>query len=236
MDATENLIPGETVVFRSHKHWIAPARDSLIPVGLLIVAYVVGAIRPDADGGVFGLVGNLLGLIQTILVVVAIGWIVYNVAVWRTASFAVTDLRVLRSEGLIQRRTSETLLSSLSDVRLSVGLVGKQLGYGDVGIMTGSGEGGADMFRSITEPVGFRNAMMEQKMREQGAPKVAASPGSTADRPTAAVDVTATASTTAESPAAEAATTIRHLGELRDQGLITPDEFDAKKAEVLARL
>jgi hypothetical protein len=29
---------------------------------------------------------------------------------------------------------------------------------------------------------------------------------------------------------------IRRLGELRDAGLITPDEFDAKKAELLSRL
>jgi len=29
---------------------------------------------------------------------------------------------------------------------------------------------------------------------------------------------------------------IRHLGELRDQGLITPEEYEAKKTEVLARI
>jgi hypothetical protein len=29
---------------------------------------------------------------------------------------------------------------------------------------------------------------------------------------------------------------IRRLGELRDAGLITPDEFDTKKAELLTRL
>jgi len=225
------------VVFRSHKHWIAPARDSLIPAGLLILAYVVGAVRPDAEGGVFGFVGNLLGLAQTGLVVVGIGWIAYNVAVWRTASFVVTDLRVLRSEGLVQRRTSETLLSSLSDVRLNVGFIGKQLGYGDIGIMTGSGTSGADHFRSITQAVEFRNAMMQQKMLQQQAPRPRRDAGSTeaAGVPRDA-DAGGTATSPAGSAAADAATTIRHLGELRDQGLITAEEFDAKKAEVLARI
>ena len=29
---------------------------------------------------------------------------------------------------------------------------------------------------------------------------------------------------------------IRRLGELRDEGLITPEEFDAKKTEILGRM
>src|ERR1700752_2502043 len=98
MDPTENLIPGESIEFETRKHWIAPLRDSLLPAALLVVAYVVGLIRPDATGGIFGWLGNLLGIVQTALVVVAIGWEVYNLAVWRTARFAVTNLRVLRSE------------------------------------------------------------------------------------------------------------------------------------------
>src|SRR5690242_18473752 len=127
MSVSDNLIPGETVTFESHKHWIAPVRDSLPPVGLLLLAGLLGIIKPGGDG-FLGWIGSVLGLIQGILVIVGIGWIVYNIVVWRTAQFAVTSLRVLRYEGLVKRRTSETLLSSVTDVRLAVGLVGRQLG------------------------------------------------------------------------------------------------------------
>ena len=111
-------------------------------------------------------------------------------------------------------------------MRLSMGLVGKQLGYGDLRIFTGSGEGGADTFRSITQPAEFRNAMMARRMEEQ----------SGATRPASDAAAPAPASAAPANPAADAADTIRHLAELRDQGHITPEEFEAKKAEVLARI
>src|SRR5690242_5218765 len=169
MGVIDNLIPGETVTFQSQKHWIAPVRDSLVPVGLILLAGLLGIIKPGGDG-FFGWVGSVLGLIQWGLVIVGIAWIVYNVVVWRTAEFAVTTLRVLRYEGVIRRRTSETLLSSITDVRLAVGLVGRQLGYGDLRILTGAGEAAADEFRTITTPTEFRNAMMARRMAAENAP------------------------------------------------------------------
>src|SRR5690349_23981254 len=112
MGVNDNLIPGETVTFQSQKHWIAPVRDSLPPVGLIVLAGLLGIIKPGGDG-FFGWIGSVLGVIQWGLVIVGVVWIVYNVVVWRTAQFAVTNLRVLRYEGLIKRRSSETLLSSV---------------------------------------------------------------------------------------------------------------------------
>ena len=100
----------------------------------------------------------------------AIGWIGYNIVVWRTAEFAVTNLRVIREEGFISRRSSATLLSSVSDVKSSVGLLGKTLGYGDLAIYTQSGEAGADRFTTITQPEAFRNAIMTHKMGDVRGP------------------------------------------------------------------
>jgi hypothetical protein len=224
MQPKDSLIPNEEIKFESEKHWIAPVRDSLIPAGLLVLAYLGGIIQPDADTGVAGWLGNLISLIRTGLVVVSVGWIIYNIVVWRTASFTVTNMRVLRAEGLVQRRVSESLLSGITDVKLKVGVLGKSLGYGDLDILTASGSSGEDTFRSITKAVEFRNAMLENKMAQPAAPL----PGQTA--PAAA----AAASGTAGAP--DAAATLRHLGDLRDQGLITTEEYDAKRAEVLARI
>ena len=108
------------------------------------------------------------------LLIGGIAWIVYNIVVWRTAEFAVTNLRVLRYEGFMQRRSSETLLTSVSDVKLNVGLVGKSLGYGDLQIFTQSGDAGADSFTSIVKPAEFRNAMMTVKLQDQAASRPAA--------------------------------------------------------------
>jgi uncharacterized membrane protein YdbT with pleckstrin-like domain len=222
MSVSENLIPSESIVLEVKKHWIAPVRDSLLAVGLVILAYVLGVIKPSGDG-FFGWVGSVLGLIQWGLVLVAIAMAVYNVIVWRTAQFAVTTLRVLRYEGVIRRRSSETLLSAVSDVKLNIGWLGKSLGFGDIRILTVSGDAGADAFNSITNATEFRNAMMAQKMAEQAA---APAPAPVAP-PTPAP---------AAPSAADSTEAIRHLAELRDQGILTAEEFEAKKAEILARI
>ena len=45
------------------------------------------------------------------------------------------------------------------------------------------------------------------------------------------------AATTAPSPSAsDNATALIGLAELRDQGLVTPEEYESKKAEILARM
>ena len=50
MSVSENLIPSESIVLEVKKHWIAPARDSLLAVGLVILAWVLGVIKPSGEG------------------------------------------------------------------------------------------------------------------------------------------------------------------------------------------
>ena len=243
MSVGENLIPNESIVLEVKKHWIAPVRDSLPAAGLILIAGLLMAFKPQFDG-FLSFITTLLVWIQWGLLIAGTVWIIYNIVVWRTAEFAVTTLRVLRYEGFLQRRTSETLLSAVSDVKLDVGMVGKSLGYGDIKIMTMSGDAGADNFKSITQAVEFRNAMMAQKMAEQTAaraPQAAAvaAAAAAAQAPVPA-PVAAPAPVVAPAPAApsaaDSADAIKRLGDLRDQGLLTPEEFEAKKAEILARM
>jgi len=235
MSVSENLIPSESIVLEVKKHWIAPARDSLLAVGLVILAWVLGVIKPSGEG-FLGLSGGVLGFIQWGLVIVAIAMIAYNILVWRSAQFAVTTLRVLRYEGFIRRRSSETLLSAVSDVKLNIPLLGKSLGYGDVRILTVSGDAGADAFNSITNATEFRNAMMAQKMAEQTAARAPQAAAAAAAAAPAPAPVAPSAPAPAAPSAADSAEAIRHLAELRDQGILTAEEFEAKKAEILARI
>lgn len=244
MTIAQNLISNEQVTLEAQKHWIAPVRDSVIPALMIIGAGVVRAISPSWDG-LLSFVGSLMDLISVGLFVGGIGWIVYNVFNWRTARFAVTNLRVMREEGLIKHRSSATMLTSLSDVRTNQGMLGKQLGFGDIVIYSQAGDAGVDHFRSITGPMEFRNAIMSQK----DAARTAAAPASAA--PAAAVaaasDVAATATVGAApaaavgaappaSSSADAADALAKLADLRDRGAITAEEFEAKKTEILARM
>jgi uncharacterized membrane protein YdbT with pleckstrin-like domain len=228
MAVADDLMTGETIVFESRKHWMAPIRASLTAILLIIGAAFVRWISPSGDG-FFGTIGGLLDLLALGLFFVGLGWIVYNVVLWRTAEFAVSNMRVLREEGLVAHRSSTTLLSGLSDVKSNVGFLGSKLGYGDITLLTQSGGAGQDTFLCITKPIEFRNAVMNQKVAQPAPPAVAAA------TPVAAPAVAAPAGPPAMT-SAEATAAIASLADLRDRGAITPEEFEAKKAELLARM
>jgi hypothetical protein len=230
---SESLIANESVVIEVKKHWIAPARDSLWAAGMILLGLFLWYWNPSGDG-ILGFLWAAIAIARWVLLIGGIAWIVYNIVVWRTAEFAVTNLRVLRYEGLIQRRSSETLLSSVSDVKLNVGIVGKSLGYGDLQIFTQSGDAGADSFRSITKPAEFRNAMMTIKLQDQTASRPAPAPAAPA--PAAPVAPAPVAPAPAAASAEDQAASLVRLAELRDQGVITPEEFEAKKTEILSRM
>jgi len=239
MSVTENLIAGESIVIEAKKHWIAPVRDSLLAVGMIVLGLLLWAWNPSGDG-ILGWLWALVAIARWVLLIGGVAWIVYNVIAWRTAEFAVTTLRVLRNEGMIQRRSSETLLEKVSDVRLNVGIVGKALGYGDLRIFTQSGDAGADNFRSITKPAEFRSAMMGEKLKDQAgsraATAAAAAPTAPVAAPAPAAPAAPTPTPVAPAPAEDPADTLVRLADLRDKGILTPEEFEAKKAEVLARM
>ena len=221
---------GETVVHESQKHWIAPVRDSIVAVLLLVGAVILGNIAPSGDGAI----ATIMRWIQIGLVVVGVAMIAYNLVVWRSAIFAVTNRRVIREEGLLSRRSSATLVESITDVRMNIPFIGSRLGYGDLNIVTSSGEAGADQFKTIRNPEGFRDHVLSREMRDE----------SPAPSPATVVPTAATAATEAPAapPAPPAAAaldetqTLERLAELRDIGVITAEEYEAKKAEILSRI
>jgi len=248
MAVKDNLIADETVVFESKKHWMAPIRASLVAAAMFIGGAILYRVSPNWDG-FFSFVGSILDLLAIALFIGGLGWIIYNVIEWRTAEFAVTNMRVLREEGLASKRSSTTLLSSLSDVKSNVSFLGDKLGYGDLMLLTQSGSAGEDRFLCITTPMDFRNAVMNQKVadrRDGGmapAPAAAvAAPALTAAGASAAAPAGAPAVAPVAAPAVrsmtstEAAAAIASLADLRDRGAITSEEYEAKKGELLGRM
>ena len=222
----DRLISGETVTFSTAKHWFALVADSKWAILMIVVALAAGWLQSDAETGIGAFFNRSLGLVQQGLWLGALGWIVYNVVAWRSAEYHVTNRRVLGQEGLIRRRTTDTLLSSISDVKVVVPAIGRMLGYGNIRIVTSSGEAGVDNLTAVREVQAFQREILEQKSSPTAAAPVPPPPTSTAP-----VAAGASGSTSAEITA-----TLGELAKLRDAGAITVAEFEAKKAELLARI
>ena len=54
-----------------------------------------------------GAIGSIMDIVAWVLLIGGIVGIIYNIVAWRTAEFAVTNLRVIREEGLLKHKQSD---------------------------------------------------------------------------------------------------------------------------------
>jgi uncharacterized membrane protein YdbT with pleckstrin-like domain len=224
----ERLITGETIVRTTSKHWIAPLGDSKWAILMIIGALLAAWLQGDSTTGVTGFFNRGLELVRLALFLGAIAWIVYNIVAWRTAEYHVTNRRVFGTDGLVRRRQTDTLLTSIADVKTTIPWLGRMLGFGHIRIVSASGEAGADSFTNVRDIEPFKREILEQKAgvgatgeRAAATPPAVAPPPTASPPPQSANDITAT---------------LGELARLRDAGAITAEEYEAKKVELLARL
>jgi hypothetical protein len=187
---------------------------------LVLGALLVGWIQPDATGGVLGFFNRTLELLRLGLFLAGMGWIIYNVAVWRTAEYSVTNRRVLGHEGFMRQRSTDTLLTSVSDIRTSTSVLGRMLNSGNVRILSAAGESGKDELTAISNAEQFKQAVLEQKAGSGVAPPTPVAPRSAAPVDTGQV----------------VTQIIALLTTLRDTGVLTDAEFKTMRADWLRRL
>jgi Bacterial PH domain/Short C-terminal domain len=230
IDIDRRLISGEHVVFTTTKHWAGLIVISLWPILMVLGSFALAWVQPDNASGVLGFFSRVIELIRLGLFLGGCGWIIYNFVAWRTAEYSVTNRRVLGHEGLVRRRSTDTLLTSVSDIRTVTPAMGGVLGYGHIWIVTAAGDAGRDRFTAVRGAEAFKHHVLEQKVgsaaaRTGGATASGPAPTAVPAQPITSADV-----------ALEVTQLIRHLANLRDAGAITQDEYEAKKAEWLRRI
>lgn len=163
----DNLVTGERVVHRARLHWLAYSGS--VALAILTAAFVVLKLVTGDDGF---LIAAGLSLLVTLIV-----WLVTYVR-HASSEFAVTNKRVLMKEGLVSRRTFETMLSKVEGVDVEQTFWGRMLGFGTVTV-TGTG-GSTETYRKIANPLELRRRVQMQLMEleeQRSAPEYASIPG-----------------------------------------------------------
>jgi len=200
----------EQVVLRSRQSWVVLLREALIN---LLIALVIIALTLAVTSGI----QNQLGLLVLLLLLIPIGRFVWDLIRWWNREYIVTNRRVIQIEGTINKHVIDSSLEKVNDVRLTQSVVGRLLNYGDVEILTAS-ELGTNLFRRIGSPIKFKTAMLNEK-EKLGFDEM---PGAAPMMPSPAP---------VQIPAL-----IASLSAMRKEGLITEEEYQKKKAELLARM
>jgi hypothetical protein len=156
---------------------------------------------------------------------------------------------VVKVEGLLNKRTSGAALEKINDVVLQQGPVGRMLGYGTLRVSTASDITDLN-YETMRQPAEFRRMMLDQKMEfeQADARHIAAAVRESAVQAQARAAVApepvppppAVTQPIPQAPPGPPAPSVedklRSLAKLRDDGIISPEEFEAKKASLLAEL
>ena len=127
---------------------------------------------------------------------------------------------------------------------LQQSLFGRMLGYGDLDIMTAAEES-VDRYRMLSQAQTFKRTMLDEKHKlEQEAfqipaPPLRAAPVAPPPPPPAEPAPVLTAAPAAgprQMSSAEITSALGNLADLRDRGAISPEDYEAKKQDLLGRL
>jgi uncharacterized membrane protein YdbT with pleckstrin-like domain len=158
-----------------------------------------------------------------------LGWFVERYIRWISTHFVLTSDRVIYRSGVIAKRGIEIPLERINTIFFHQRIFERMLGLGDLEIESASKDG-AQRFDDIKNPSAVQNEIYQQM--EQNEIK-------RADRISGGINSAQAANAAAVAAAApepDIPQKIAQLAALRDQGHITPQEFEAKKAELLGRM
>ncbi len=240
------LMDGEHVLYRTRQHplgRIVAARWGIVMVGVAIAALLVIFI-----GNPGGTARDVLGWVTLALLVLGVVNIVWIYFHWWAEDYVITNRRILKVEGLFNKRAADSSLEKINDAILEQSVFGRMFDWGDLKVLTAAEEN-ADDYHLLHHAPTFKKTMLlaKQDIEDELARRITAplealnARESEQDRREAEAQASArTAPPPPVVPAAPAQKTaeekLRELAALRDAGLITPEDFEAKKTTILATM
>ena len=202
------LHDSEEIVLDRKPHLWFLVQPVLAVVGALVVAIAAGNfINPDGN------VNRWITYAGVALVVLALLWLLEEVLRWRTVNFVVTTDRLIYRSGLFAKQGKEIPLERINDISFKQSIWERIIGAGDLLIESG-GEQGQQRFYNVKKPFHVQNEIYRQIERTHGRDM---------DRMAGRRELSVPEQ-------------IEKLAELRDKGLLTPAEFDAKKTQLLDKI
>ncbi len=196
----------EQIVLATRQHWFVLIREILVEIILAIVICVLVTLI-----WAMWLPDPLVALGYLFLILPLIS-ILRDVSVWLNHKYIVTNWRVIQIFGVLSKNVTDSSLEKVNDVKMEQSFFGRLFGYGDIEILTAS-ELGINRFTKVGNPIRFKMAMLNAREKLERDQAVS---GSRLD-----VDIPAL---------------IAQLDSLHQKGVLTEEEFEKKKAELLAKL
>lgn len=158
------LTEGEVVVLRTRQHWLALLVRARAGV-LLFLLGILTLIAVAWFGDFFDdqpALSNIVSGIAAILMVLGVLIFLYRMWHWWAQDYIVTNRRLLKVTGILNKRSGDSSLEKINDAVLMQSLWGRMLNYGDLEILTAA-DTANDYYRMLNAPKDFKKTMLTQK-------------------------------------------------------------------------
>jgi membrane protein YdbS with pleckstrin-like domain len=210
------LSDGETVTLDLRPHWWYFAKHIVASIVLLILLVLVFQVRGTPHKVGFAFWG--------ILALIWAGWLGLRYLNWNFTHFVVTSKRVIYRTGVLGKHGVEIPLDRISNINFNQSVWERVIGAGDLEIES-AGRDGQTKFDDVWHPDAVQHELYEQ-IEDHARTRAGYAGGVPAPAPAAA----------AAPSGASVPEQLDQLAALRDRGVITTAEFEAKKAQLLDRM
>lgn len=200
----------EKIVLIARQHWFILVRAIFLEIAAILILLALSIISAIKFPGW----AILIVAIFFVLLLIPIGTMTRDILEWSNRQYIVTNRRVMQISGIFNKNVVDSSLDKVNDVKMSQSAMGRIFGYGDIEILTAS-ELGVNLFKKIDQPIHFKTSMLNAK--EQ-------------------VDQKVTTSNLINMPNESIPALIASLEQLRKNGLLSEDEFQNKKKELLSKM
>jgi len=156
---------------------------------------------------------TFLRFVTLVLLLAGVAWVAVTYAKWSTTNVVVTTDRLIHRVGVLGKRGKEIPLERVNDISVRQSFFERLISAGDVTIESG-GERGQQVFADIPRPFVVQNVIYVEMERAKARD---------ADRAGARREMSVPEQ-------------LEKLDDLRQRGIISQAEFDAKKAQLLERM
>ena len=223
----ELLGRGERMLYIARQHvfvLISNILTEMFLVALLIAAGVASqtAFPNQVLGGQS--VGRVVMIACVAISLVVVASAVLDYFRWSNEQYFVTDSRVIQLRGIFNKAAVDSSLEKINDIELRQSWLGRLFDFGDIEIITGA-DSGVNYFHRIEHPLEFKRAMLDAKSDYNRGYGYLDSQSVAAYIPQRDSNV-----------GGDLEATLQKLADLRDQGLLSNEEFEAKKRDLLNRI
>ena len=207
------LSEGEEITLDLRPHWWYFAKHifgGIVVIVLLVLVYQLHGTVFDWSRAVWAVIALLWA-----------GWLGLRYLNWTFTHFVVTTNRVIFRTGVLAKHGVEIPMDRISNINFHQTIWERVIGAGDLEIES-AGRDGQTKFNDVWHPDAVQQTLY-QEMEDHARTRASWSAGGAARQPAAAGPPSVPDQ-------------LNQLADLRDRGVITAAEFEAKKAQLLDRM